>query len=133
MGGVSGKDSPLVSRRRAFPRVLSALKLDVAHVEAELPRVHIYDDRVAVTDEGERSPTGCLRRNVPDHQTSSRSREATIRYKRDGVAEPRSDQRSCHVKHLAHSWATRRPFVANDNHIARCDCLRLDRSKASLL
>ena len=70
---------------------------------------------------------------MPDHQSVRRTREATVGDERDLVAEPFADKRRGDVQHLAHAGAAGRPFVADDDHVARGDRARLDRSEALLL
>ena len=63
------------------------------------------------------------------HKTMRGSGKSTIRKQRDGVAQTRADNRGGHAEHLPHARAAGRPFIPDNDYIARFDLSGLYRHK----
>src|SRR2546425_3691826 len=65
-------------------------------------------------------------------EPAGRAGEASVGHERAGLAETCADNGAGDRKHPAHARPAARPFVANDDDVARLDRLMLDRIERSL-
>ena len=62
-----------------------------------------------------------FRRDVTGHQPAGRPGEAAVGDERHRIAQPGAHDGGGHAQHLAHARAAARPFVADDDDVARLD------------
>src|SRR6185437_10519419 len=63
-------------------------------------------------------------RDVPHHQTIGSTREASVSYQSDRIAESRADDRRSRRQHLAHPGSALRPLITDHENIAFFDLAR---------
>src|SRR5208283_2519353 len=89
----------------------------------------IEDDRIAILDCCNWPPVEGFRGNVARHEAASGPGKTAIGQKRNGLAKTRANKSRGHAQHFAHSGATTRALVANDDDIARLDLAFLNGGK----
>src|SRR5262249_40963172 len=79
-----------------------------------------------VLDGGDGPADRGLGRHVTYHEAMARARETAVGHQRDGGAEAGALHRAGDGYHLAHSRPATRPFVPDDDEVARVDLPGLD-------
>ena len=101
-------------------------------VDIETPRGDVEGDHVAVAHERDRPAAFGLGRHVARHHSVGGAAEAAVGHERHRVAEAAADERRGDREHLAHPRPAARPFVADDDDVARLDRPGLHRGERGL-
>ena len=130
--GVFRHDAAGIMWRRRLPGASPRLKFVGAQVHIQAARIDVDVDDVALLKQTNRAANGCFWRDMPDHQAARRPRKAPIGHQHHRATQSLADQRRRHLQHLLHTWATNRPLIANDDHIAWLDRLLFDGLEGSV-
>src|SRR6185369_12298241 len=90
-------------------------------------------DGVALNHQRQSSASSSFGRDVPNHHSIGRTREATVSYQPYGITQACTNDCRSGRQHLSHARSTFWPFVTNHNYIAGLYVSRQDRLETSLL
>ena len=110
-----------VARLRRLPLLAPRRELLRRHVELQQALLRVDGDRVALLHERDRAADVGLGRDVADHHAPGAAGEAPVGEQADRFAEALADERRGRREHLLHAGPALRPFVADDEHVARLD------------
>src|SRR5882762_6106807 len=113
--------APRIARLRPLDTLETLLDLGGRELHVELALLDVDHDRVAVSERRDRAALGGLGRDVADHETVGRPREAPVGHQGDGVAEAGALERAGHVQHLTHARAALGALPADDDHVVGLD------------
>src|SRR3954451_24203023 len=127
------EDARRVARLRPLDVAEALGELIVREVDAQLARLDVDGDDVALVECRQGSSARRLGRDVPDHEPVRGAREAAVGDQRDVLAGALADDRRSDVQHLAHAGPAGRALVADHDDVALVERARLDRREAVLL
>src|ERR1700730_4195000 len=87
----------------------------------EAPTSEVDLDNVSIEKGGTRPAQRRFGRNVPDHQSMSRSGETAVCDQGHGRAQTHANNGRGHLEHLPHARPASRAFISNDDNITRSD------------
>jgi hypothetical protein len=90
-------------------------------------------DAVAIAHQRNRAARRGLGTNVPHHHAARRAGKASIGQQRHLLAHALTIEERRNAQHLAHAGPATRPFVADDEHVARTHLARAHLRRAGLL
>ena len=103
---------------RGFPFLLAASQLVLTDLEVQLAAIHVEHDRVAVTDQRDRSTVRRLGSHVADAQSGGAAGKTPVGEQQDVLAQPGTLDRASDREHLAHSRAAPRTLVPDHHDVA---------------